>query len=78
MSNAFTNYQPVISWRGHDNGTKQSANGAKAAAMAAAKIRLPGSLNGQVLMMDIPPRDCINEDKTLQRDRTDMIKRGGR
>ena len=78
MSNAFTNYQPVLSWQGHDNGHKQSANGTKAAAMASAKITLPGSLvTGKPASMSIPSRDSINDSTTLQRDRTAMIKRGG-
>lgn len=76
--NAFQNYQPQISWKGHDAGHKQSANGAKAAAVKSAAIYLPGSLKGGVHLMPIPPRGNINTETILQRDRTDQIKRGGR
>lgn len=75
--NAFTHYTPQLSWEDHDKGHKQSANGTKAAAMQSAKIKLPGSLNGQVLMMDVPPRGSINTDKTRPADKTAKIKRGG-
>ena len=77
--NAFSGYVPVLSWQGHDTGAKQSANGTKAAAMAAAKITLPGSLvTGKPALMGIPNRDSINDSTTLQRDKTAMIRRGGR
>ena len=79
MNNAFTNYQPQLSWQGHDKGRLQSANGTKAAAMAAAKIVLPGSLvTGKPALMGIPSRDSINDSTTLQRDKAAMIRRGGR
>lgn len=79
MSNAFTSYEPQLSWKGHDNGHKQSANGTKAAAMASAKITLPGSLStGKPALMGIPSRDSINTLKTKQADKTDMIRRGWR
>lgn len=76
--NAFTNYKPQLSWQGHDTSLKCGMAGAKAAAMESAKISLPGSLKGGVLMMDVPSRDSINTSTIKQRDRTDMIKRGGR
>ena len=75
--NAFSGYVPQLSWSGHDKGHQQSISGTKGAAALASKIKLPGSLNGKVLMMDIPSRDSINTQKKLQRDRSDMIKRGG-
>jgi coproporphyrinogen III oxidase len=36
-----------------------------------------GSDERVAAMMAIPNRDSINNDKTLQRDRTDMFRRGG-
>lgn len=75
MSNAFTNYQPVLSWQGHDNGHKQSANGTKAAAMAAAKITLPGSLvTGKPALMGIPSRDSINTETRKPADKNAAIR----
>jgi len=78
--NVFTDYTPQLSWQGHDKHIKGALGGTKAAAMQSAKITLPGSLKvqGRPLMMDIPSRDSINTSTTKQRDRTDMIKRGGR
>jgi hypothetical protein len=76
--NVFTDYTPQLSWQGHDKHVKSALGGTKAAAMQSAKITLPGSLKGGVLMMDIPSRNSINTSTIKQRDRTDMIKRGGR
>jgi hypothetical protein len=51
--------------------------GAKAAAMQSAKITLPGSLKGGVLMMGIPSRDSINTDTRMPADKRAAITRGG-
>ena len=74
--NAFTSYEPQLSWKGHDNMLKRAMAGTKGAATKAAKIKLPGSLDGEVLMMDVPSRDIINTDKTRPADKTAKIKKG--
>jgi len=75
---SFTNYTPQLSWRGHDNGHTQAAHRALRQAHERSKIALPGSLvTGKPVLMGIPSRDSINDSTTLQRDRTDQIKRGG-
>jgi hypothetical protein len=75
--NAFIDYKPELSWKGHDKSLRFSNLGAKGAAMTSAQIKLSGSLTGGIKLMPIPSRDSINTVKTLQCDRTDMIKRGG-
>lgn len=65
--NAFTNYEPQIKWRGHDTQIKRGLSDARAAARKANKP-----------MIDLPPLGSINTDETLQRDKSDMIRRGGR
>jgi hypothetical protein len=74
---SFTNYTPQISWKCHDTSMKRGLAGAKAAAMESAKITLPGSLKGGVLMMDIPSRDSINTDTRKPADKRSAIMRGG-
>jgi len=75
--NAFTDYKPELSWKDHDKSLKYAPAGAKGAAMTSAQVKLPGSLTGGPKLMPIPSRDSINTVKTSQRDRTDMIRRGG-
>jgi hypothetical protein len=75
--NAFVNYQPQLSWEGHDR-TRNSQAGTKGAEKREARMTLPGSLRGAIPLIDIPIRDSINTVKTSQRDKTDMIRRGGR
>lgn len=74
---SFTNYKPQLSWRGHDTSLKCGMAGAKAAAMESAKITLPGSLKGGVLMMDVPS-GSINTDTRKPADKSAAIMRGGR
>lgn len=76
--NAFTNYEPVLSWRNHDTSTKRALASVLSSQKDSAQIKLPGSLNNKIQMMGIPSRHSINTDTTKQKDRTDMIKRGGR
>jgi hypothetical protein len=77
--NAFSkNYEPQLTWKDHDKSLKYAPAGAKGAAMTSAQVKLPGSLTGGPKLMPIPSRDSINTDTTKQRDRTDMIRRGGR
>jgi len=76
--NAFSkNYEPQLSWSKHDT-SKLRANGTKGAEKCEARMTLPGSLRGAIPLIDIPSRDSINTVKTSQRDKTDMIRRGGR
>ena len=74
---SFKNYTPQLSWQGHDKHIKGALGGTKAGALQSAKIKLPGSLNGVIVLMDVPSIDSINTVTTKQSDRTDMIKRGG-
>lgn len=76
--NVFTDYTPQLSWKKHDIGLKLSLNGTKGAEKREARMMLPGSLRGAIPLIDIPSRDSINIVKTSQRDKTDMIRRGGR
>ena len=75
--NAFVNYEPQLSWKKHDT-TSMRQNGTKGAEKREARMTLPGSLRGAIPLIDIPSRDSINTVKTSQRDKTDMIRRGGR
>lgn len=70
---SFTNYTPQLSWQGHDTSMKRSLSGAKAAAMESAKITLPGSLKGGVLMMDVPS-GSINTDTRKPADKRAAIR----
>ena len=77
--NAFSqDYKPELTWKGHDKSLKYAPSGSKGAAVPSAQIKLTGSLTGGPKLMPIPSRDSINTDTTKQRDRTDMIRRGGR
>lgn len=74
--NVFTNYKPQLSWQGHDKHVKSALGGTKAAAMESAKITLPGSLKGGVLMMNVPS-GSINTDTRKPADKRAAITRGG-
>lgn len=75
--NAFSkNYEPQLTWKRHDT-SKMSKAGQKGSQQPTARLSLPGSRRGVIPLIDIPSRDSINTVKTSQRDRTDMIKRGG-
>lgn len=63
--NVFTDYTPVFSWRNHDTGTKRT--------ILKARRDFPASA-----LIAIPDRANINTVKTLPKDKTDMIRRGGR
>lgn len=71
---SFTNYTPQISWQGHDTHLKRGISGTKAAAMQSAKIKLPGSLNGTIVMMDVPSRDSINTETRKASDKNAAIR----
>ena len=73
---SFTNYTPQLSWEGHDMHLKRGISGTLGAAKKSAKISLPGSLVGQIKMMNVPSGN-INTDERKPADKTASIKRGG-
>lgn len=70
---SFKNYTPQLSWQGHDKHIKGALGGTKAGALQSAKIKLPGSLNGVIVMMDVPS-SSINTETRKASDKNSAIR----